>query len=93
MNELSQEYRVTAKLAIYIDVVIDGRKQIYDVETAQKLQHELTLALNQWETQARVSTDHGGNSQSQSPRTPRDRSQQNVDVKPIAADEVLRRGA
>lgn len=39
------QQRVFARPNIYIDVIIDGQKQIYDVETATILKEQLDMAL------------------------------------------------
>ena len=46
MNNKETELQVTVVPNIYIDVVIGGRKQVYEVATAEMLLNELTRALN-----------------------------------------------
>ncbi len=49
MNEngsMPTEPQVVAVPKVYIDVTIAGRKQVYEVATAEELRDELTRALN-----------------------------------------------
>ena len=85
--------KVTVLPAVFLKVDIEGRVSIYDVPTAQRLQRELTIALNQLDTQERVAGDHDGSDQGQLLRTPRDRNVKNADVGQLVAGVEPRRGA
>ncbi len=92
-----QENTIIVKPAIYIDVLIQGRKQIYDVETAQTLVRELTRALNQFDQLQSQGSENaqteGQTVQSLSRDRPYDPVRQSGDESRLAVDGVRNRGA
>ncbi len=84
------EPQVVARPAVYIDLVIDGRRQIFDVKTADRVVRELTLALNQLDQQHQDVAGAPETKQSRPPLKGDGLDRESGDAKRIVADVVAR---
>lgn len=91
-EQQQQQSQITARPNVYIEVIIGDRKQVYDIQTAETLRKELTLALNQVQNSSEVpATDKTDRN------LPRDRRhepiRQSAGEGRLAVDGVRNRGA
>ena len=87
------EPRVQAKLGVYVDVIIDGRKQIYDVETAEDLNRQLTQALNLLDQQRIIAEEAEKTAQGHQRLKQDVATLRSADESPLVEGGELRRGA